>query len=61
VTLAGFPNGTITGADGSFELPSHRAPGQQVQAYVQKQGYRAVTEWVQAGPAPVTIILEADQ
>jgi hypothetical protein len=59
VCVVGFESeAAATGPTGGFVLPAHAADGQQIQLHVEKQGYRAVTEFHPAGHTAVTIVLD---
>lgn len=59
VSIVGFgQEGILTTRNGSFDLPAHKADGQQVQLRVDKSGYRGICQWTLAGPNPTTVVLE---
>jgi hypothetical protein len=58
VTIAGYKEKVITAGDGHFVLHTPQAKGQQVLIHAEKQGYKPVTQWHQAGDEPATIVLD---
>lgn len=62
VSVVGHGSEAVTtGADGSFELAAHAAPGQQVQLHAEKDSIEPVSQWHPAGETPATLTLRANK